>query len=118
MWFGRSTEPVSFTLTNSDSREISESRVCVVRADLMPVDTMAGEPDSVLWSAGENIIKSGWVQARISGGTWQAIDDWTNGLQLGAILPAESVVFEIKLSIPDEMPQQGKLSFALMIAAK
>jgi len=116
-WAGRNHAPVTFTVTNNDTRTVKECRLCVVRADLMPLNSMQGEAIELKLAAGEQIITDGWLQARLIGGTWQAVDDWQNALALGELAPAANIAFEVKLAIPDVMQLQGKTSFALMIAA-
>lgn len=115
-WFGRNGAAVEFVLTNADTR-VCTCKLCVVRADLMPAGSIAGESDELVAAAGETIIADGWVEARLSGGAWAAIDDWDNGLDLGAIAAGATVGFEVRLTIPDVLEYQGKSNFALLIAA-
>ena len=112
---GRNASATRFTLTNNDSRDISEVRVNVLRADLMPSATMS-EAALVKAGAGEIIITEKWVEAKISTNTiYTPINDWD--IPLSFSLDADEIVaFDVRLVIPDTITIQGKISYSLMIS--
>ncbi|MEW6710400.1 MAG: hypothetical protein AB1403_11310 [Candidatus Riflebacteria bacterium] len=116
---GRNGAALQFAVTNSDTRSITSCKINVVRADFMPAGSLPDDSDELKLAAGEGLINEGWVKARIADpDAWTTIDDWANGLELGAMAPDEQRTFEIKLEIPDVMQRQGKISFALQLAIK
>lgn len=116
---GRNGDPLQFVITNTDTRNITNIKVNVVRADFMPVGGMPDNSDELKLAAGEGVITDGWVLARIAEpDSWTVIDDWSNALDFGALAPDEQQTLEIKIEIPDVMQKQGKISFALQLSIK
>lgn len=116
-WFGRNQEPTTFTITNNDDRVIGTCELYCVRGDFLPKGAGRGEKAFLKKSIGEDLITQGWLEARLIDGAWQAMTAETP-FMIGTINPAESIDFEIRLVIPDEVTNEGKTNFALMVSMK
>lgn len=116
-WFGRNDDPTVFTITNNDDRTIGTCKIYCVRGDFLPKGAGKFEKAFLKKSIGEDLITQGWLEARIVGDpTWTAMTDLVP-LSIGILLPTESREFEIRLVVPDEITNEGKTNFALMVAA-
>lgn len=116
-WFGRNDDPTVFTITNNDDRTIGTCKIYCVRGDFLPKGAGKMEKAFLKKSIGEDLISQGWLEARIVGDpTWIAMTDLVP-LSIGILLPTESREFEIRLVVPDEITNEGKTNFALMVAA-
>jgi len=112
---GRNASATRITVTNNDSRDIPEVRINVLRADLMPSNTMF-EAAIVKDGAGEKVVTEKWVQAKMSTDVaYTPIDDWSSPIAF-TLASSETKAFDIKLVIPDTITVQGKISFSLLVS--
>ena len=112
---GRNASATRITITNNDSRDCAEVRINVLRADLMPANTMS-EATIVKDGAGEKIITEKWVQAKMSTDVaYTPIDDWSSPIAF-TLDSLEVKAFDVKLVIPDSITIEGKISFSLMVS--
>ena len=116
-WFGRNDAPTVFAITNNDARTVGTCELYCVRGDFLPKGAGKFEKAFLKKSIGEDLITQGWIEARLVGDpTWTQLTD-TTPLSIGVLLPAESAEFEMRLVVPDEITNEGKTNFALMVAA-
>lgn len=114
---GRNASATRITVTNNDSRDCSEVRINVLRADLMPSNTMF-EAAIIKDGAGEKVVTEKWVQAKMSTDVaYTPIDDWSSPIAF-TLDSLETKAFDIKLVIPDTITVQGKISFSLLVSFK
>jgi len=117
-WFGRNQDPTVFTITNNDDRAINTCELYCVRGDFLPKGSGRGDEKTFAKKGiGEDLITQGWLEARLVGDpSWTALTD-TTPLIIGVLAKDESANFEIRLVVPDEVTNEGKTNFALMVAA-
>lgn len=116
-WFGRNDAPTVFAITNNDARTVGTCELYCVRGDFLPKGAGKFEKAFLKKSIGEDLITQGWIEARLVGDpTWTQLTD-TTPLTIGTLLPTESAEFEMRLVVPDEITNEGKTNFALMVAA-
>lgn len=116
-WFGRNQDPTTFTITNNDTRAITDCKLFVTRGDFLPKGSGRAEEAIFMKRAiGEDLVSQGWLEGKVDDGAWASITE-LSPLLIGALEPEESREFHIRLVIPDTVTNEGKTSFAVMIAA-
>lgn len=116
-WFGRNQEPTTFTITNNDTRAITDCKLYVTRGDFLPKGSGRAEEAIFMKRAiGEDLVSQGWLEGKVDDGAWASITE-LSPLLIGALEPEESREFHIRLVVPDTVTNEGKTSFAVMIAA-
>jgi hypothetical protein len=116
-WFGRNQDPTTFTITNNDTRAITDCKLYVTRGDFLPKG--AGRAEEAIFmkrAIGEDLVSQGWLEGKVDDGAWANITE-ISPLLIGALEPEESREFHIRLVVPDTVTNEGKTSFAVMIAA-
>ena len=112
-WFGRNQDPTEFTITNNDDRDILRCQLHCVRGDFLPKGAGKMEKVFLKKGIGEDLITQGWLEINHDG-TWQKLLD--SPAELGGIPKTTSIQFSLRLVVPDEITNEGKTNFALMVA--
>ncbi len=114
---GANAAPITLTLTNNDSRDATSVLVNAVRGDLLKKNDLTLTPEE-LAGGGYKVVDEEWVECRFGDpDAWQPIDEWTTPFDLGGLLSAASVSFEMRVNVPAASTDVGRMCFAIMISA-
>ncbi|OQB17516.1 MAG: Bacterial Ig-like domain (group 2) [Parcubacteria group bacterium ADurb.Bin192] len=115
---GKDAAPITLTIKNEDTREAVEVRVNIVRGDLLKPADLTLTQDELI-GGGYKVIDEGWLECRLNSlSSWVAVDEWDNYLDLGSLPAGDSVSFDVRLNVPSNNTDNGRMCFAIMISSK
>lgn len=114
---GANAAPLTLTLRNDDNRDAKSVLINVVRGDLLKKDDLTLSPEE-LTGGGYKVVDEMWVECRLTElDEWQAVDQWDAPFDLGMLEKGDSISFQLRVNVPTNSADVGRMCFAIMISA-
>jgi len=114
---GANAAPLTLTLRNDDNRDAKSVLINVVRGDLLKKDDLTLSPEE-LTGGGYKVVNEMWVECRLTDlDEWQAVDQWDAPFDLGMLEKGDSISFQLRVNVPTNSADVGRMCFAIMISA-